>query len=305
MALLVAGPVLMPSIGRAAPAKPAAASTPTPSRTKAEQPIAVVPVRGALAMITGEGGNIGVLTGAEGTLMVDDKFARFAEPIRTAIRSLGGSDPRLLVNTHFHADHTGGNEAFGGSGATIVAQENVRRRLAEGSTIEAFNMVTPPAPAAALPVITFADRLRLRLNTETIDLIHLPAAHTDGDAIVVFGNANAIHAGDVWFNGFYPFIDGKHGGTLRGAIAGVDRVLALADENTRILPGHGPLGTRTELKDYRAMLATAQERLAALKAKGLTAKQAVAARPLADLEERWGKGLFTGDRWIEVIWQAV
>jgi glyoxylase-like metal-dependent hydrolase (beta-lactamase superfamily II) len=298
VALLLAGPVL-------ARTAPPAAKPVTPAAAKASEPIAVVPVRGAIAMITGEGGNIGLLTGAEGTLMVDAKFARYADQIRAAIKGLGGADPRLLINTHYHADHTDGNAAFGRSGSTIVAHRNVRQQLAKGSTIEAFKMVTPPAPAVALPVITFTDTLRLQLNGETIDLIHVPAAHTDGDSLVVFRNANVIHTGDVWFNGFYPFIDVSHGGTLKGAIAGVDRVLALANDDTRVLPGHGPLGTRAELVDYRAMLATAQERLGKLKARGLTPGQAVAAKPLKDLEARWGDGLFTGDRWIEIIYAGV
>jgi glyoxylase-like metal-dependent hydrolase (beta-lactamase superfamily II) len=298
VALLLAGPVL-------ARTAPPAAKPVTPAAAKAPEPIAVVPVRGAIAMITGEGGNIGVLTGAEGTVMVDAKFARYADPIRAAIKGLGGADPRLLINTHFHADHTDGNESFGRGGSTIVAHRNVRHQLAKGSTIEAFQMVTPPAPAAALPVITYADTLRLQLNGETIDLIHVPAAHTDGDSLVVFRSANVIHAGDVWFNGFYPFIDVSHGGTLRGAIAGVDRVLALANDDTRLIAGHGPVGTRAELVEYRAMLATAQERLGRLKARGLAAAQAVAAKPLQDLEARWGDGLFTGDRWIEIIYGGV
>lgn len=302
VALLLAGPVLARTAPPAAkPVTPAAAKP----AAKAPEPIAVVPVRGAIAMITGEGGNIGVLTGSEGTLMVDAKFARYADQIRAAIKGLGGTDPRLLINTHYHADHTDGNESFGRSGSTIVAHRNVRHQLAKGSTVEAFKLVTPPAPAAALPVITFADTLRLQLNGETIDLIHVPAAHTDGDSLVVFRNANVIHTGDVWFNGFYPFIDVSHGGTLKGAIAGVDKLLTLANDDTRILAGHGPLGTRAELLDYRAMLATAQERLGALKARGLTAAQAVAAKPLKDLEARWGDGLFTGDRWIEIIYAGV
>jgi glyoxylase-like metal-dependent hydrolase (beta-lactamase superfamily II) len=276
-----------------------------PAGRAAEAPIAAAAVRGPVGMISGEGGTIGVLSGPEGTLLVDAKFARLAGPVRTELRKLGGSDPRLLVNTHFHADHTDGNAGFAATGATIVAHRTVRTRLAEGSTIEAFNMTVPPAPAGALPVVSFEKELRLQLNGETIDLLHLPAAHTDGDVIVQFRRSDVIHAGDVWFNGMYPFIDAAHGGTLAGAIAGVDRVLALAGANTLIIPGHGPLGTRAELVAYRSMLATARERLGALKERGLTAPQAVREKPLADLEERWGKGLFTGDRWIEVIWAAV
>jgi glyoxylase-like metal-dependent hydrolase (beta-lactamase superfamily II) len=256
-------------------------------------------------MITGEGGNIGLLTGPDGTVMVDAKFARLAAPIRAAIQELGGEDPRVLLNTHFHADHTDGNAGFAATGATIVAHRNVRRQLAAGSTIAAFDMTTPPAPPQALPVMTFDRSLTLHLDGQRIELEHLPAAHTDGDVIVRFVDADVIHAGDVWFNGMYPFIDAAHGGTLSGAIAGVDRLLALTDDDTRIIPGHGPLGSRAELLAYRAMLATARQRLAALKARGLSPAEAVAAQPLADLEPLWGKGLFTGDRWIEVIWEAV
>jgi glyoxylase-like metal-dependent hydrolase (beta-lactamase superfamily II) len=272
---------------------------------KPAEPVAAASVRGAVGMISGEGGNIGVLSGRQGTLIVDAKFARLAGPVRRELRKLGGGDPRLLVNTHFHADHTDGNAAFAAGGATIVAHANVRRRLQEGSTLEPFNLTTPPAPPAALPVVTFEKALRLQLDGETIELEHLPAAHTDGDVIVRFRRSDVIHAGDVWFNGMYPFIDAAHGGTLEGAIAGVDRVLELADADTLIIPGHGPLGSRAELAASRAMLGTARERLAALKAEGLTAAQAVARRPLADLEERWGKGMFTGDRWIELIWPAL
>ncbi|CAK6691154.1 hypothetical protein ICNINCKA_00954 [Synechococcus sp. CBW1107] len=267
--------------------------------------VRAAPVRGPVAMIKGEGGNIGVLTGSEGTLLVDAKFARLATPVRAAVRSLGGTDPSWLINTHFHHDHTDGNAGFARSGATIVAQKNVRKRLAEGSRIPAFERVTPPAPPEALPVLTFENTLRLHLDDETIDLLHLPGAHTDGDAIVHFNTADVIHTGDVWFNGMYPFIDTANGGSLSGAIAGVDRVLALAGPETRIIPGHGVVGGKAELESYRTMLATSRKRLSALKQQGLSAEQAVAAQPLVDLEESWGKGLFTGDRWIAVIWEGV
>ncbi|MCP9926372.1 MBL fold metallo-hydrolase [Cyanobium sp. CH-040] len=214
--------------------------------------------------------------------------------------------PRLLVNTHFHADHTDGNAGFAATGAVIVAHENTHRRLAEGTMLEAFGLVTPPAAATALPPVTFERDLRLRLNGEIIDLLHLPAAHTDGDVIVRFRNADVIHTGDVWFNGMYPFIDTRHGGTLAGAIAGVDRLLLLAGEDTRLIPGHGPaVGSRAELVDYRRMLATVQQRLVALKAQGFTLPQAIEARPLADLEATWGQGMFRGDRWLELIWNGV
>jgi len=268
---------------------------------------------------------------------VDAGFARQAEPIRAAIAELAAPpqpkapegnaakpasdakpaaatpteppaatpDPRLLVSTHFHADHTDGNAGFVASGALLVAHENTHRRLAEGSMLEAFELVTPPADPANLPLITLERDLRLRFNGETIDLQHLPAAHTDGDLIVRFRNADVIHAADVWFNGMYPFIDTRHGATLAGAIAGVDRVLLLAGENTPIIPGHGPVGGREELATYRAMLATVQGRLSALKAQGFTLPEVLKARPLADLEATWGQGMFSGDRWLELLWSGV
>ncbi|MEX1323118.1 MAG: MBL fold metallo-hydrolase [Synechococcaceae cyanobacterium] len=328
----------------AQPAAPAASeAAPAPAAAPAAQaaePAAVTSavVRGPVGVIFNEGGNIGVLSGPDGILLVDAGFARQAAPIRAAMAALAGPPkppappkpgappappkpgatipspqarsasepaPRLLVSTHFHADHTDGNPGFVASGAVIVAHENTRRRLAEGSMLEAFQLVTPPAEPANLPPITFERDLRLRLNGETIDLLHLPAAHTDGDVIVRFRNADVIHAADVWFNGMYPFIDTRHGATLAGAIAGVDRVLLMAGDDTRIIPGHGPVGSRSELAAYRAMLATVQERLNALKAQGLTLPQVLEARPLADLEATWGQGLFKGDRWLELIWNGV
>ncbi|TVS02660.1 MAG: MBL fold metallo-hydrolase [Cyanobium sp. PLM2.Bin73] len=306
---------------------PARAQTPAPPAAPAEAPAATEPaaaqpatpaadpkavtsevVRGPVGVIRNEGGNIGVLSGPDGILLVDAGFARQAEPIRAAIAALAAAeaaDPRLLVSTHFHADHTDGNAGFVASGALLIAHENTHRRLAEGSMLEAFQLVTPPAAPANLPPVTFERDLRLRFNSETIDLQHLPAAHTDGDLIVRFRNADVIHAADVWFNGMYPFIDTRHGATLAGAIAGVDRVLLLAGEDTRIIPGHGPVGGREELATYRAMLATVQGRLNALKAQGFTLPQVLEARPLADLEATWGQGMFSGDRWLELLWNGV
>jgi glyoxylase-like metal-dependent hydrolase (beta-lactamase superfamily II) len=268
-------------------------------------PLLASPVQGGVSVIGGEGGNIGVLTGPDGTVLVDSKFARLATPVRGAVKALGGGDPAWLINTHFHFDHTDGNAGFARTGARIVAHTTVRRRLAEGSTIPAFSMVTPPAPPEALPLISFDTALQLQLDGQTIELRHLPAAHTDGDVVVQFRQANVIHAGDVWFNGMYPFIDTLNGGTLAGAIAGVDQVLELAADDTRIIPGHGPVGSKADLQAYRTMLATAQQRLTALKQQGLAVETVVAAAPLADLEQRWGQGLFTADRWIQVIWEGI
>ena len=286
--------------GKVPPGEPAGEAA-----TPAAEPIASQTLRESIHMISGEGGNIGVLTGPDGTVLIDDKFAPLTDAILDEVRALGGRNPRFVINTHFHGDHTGGNANLSARGGTIVAHGNVRRRLREGSTIEAFDMVTPAAPKAALPVISFDRRIRLHLNGQTLDLVHLPAAHTDGDSLVLIRPANVIHAGDAWFNGFYPFIDTAHGGSLDGAIAAVDGILELADDDTRIIPGHGPPGHRSELEAYRTMLITARDRLRPLKASGLTLEQVVARRPLADLEADWGGGLFPGARWIGIIWDGI
>ena len=176
-------------------------------------------------MLAGKGGNIGVLTGSDGTFMIDDQFAPLTAKILAAVKSIGGAVPRFVINTHYHFDHTGGNENLGNEGVTIVSHDNVRKKLAEGTTIKAFNKVMKPAPKAAIPVITFAEEMTFHLNGETIHVFHSPNGHTDGDAIIHFKNANVIHAGDLFFNGFYPFIDTGAGGTVKGIIAAADKML--------------------------------------------------------------------------------
>ncbi len=237
--------------------------------------------------------------------MIDDQFPPLSEKILDAITVIGGAHSKFRINTHYHGDHTGGNEAFGKGGTLIFSHDNVRDRLAHGSFIAPFSMKREPLDPAGLPVVTFTEDFRFHLNGDTVHRIHLPHAHTDGDCIIVFETAKLIHAGDLLFNGFYPFIDVDHGGTLRGLINGVDNMLSLVDEETKIIAGHDPLADREALIRYRDMLAIANERLRKLKADGKSAAEALAAKPLADLEENWGKGMFTGDRWIEITYPGV
>lgn len=258
-----------------------------------------------LYMLQGPGGNIGLFTGPDGTLMIDDQFAPLSEEILTAASKVGGEIPRFLINTHFHGDHTGGNEYFGQRGALIIGHDNVRSRLQQGTLIKAFNMKRLPLEGSALPVLSFAEGIRLHLNDETIEVFHLPRAHTDGDAVVRFSGRNLIHTGDLFFNGFYPFIDVEHGGSLRGMIAGADRILALSDDATLIIPGHGPLARKPQLQAYRTMLTTAYERLKALHEKDKSLSEVLAAQPLADLEASWGKGFLTGTQWIEIVYPGL
>lgn len=256
-------------------------------------------------MITGEGGNIGLFIGEDGTFLIDDQFAPLTEDIVAAIKSIGAGYPKFLINTHYHGDHTGGNEKLGQGGTLIFSHDNVRERLGTGSFIEAFKMKRAAVSQEGLPVVTFSDDISFHLNGDTVHAIHVPNAHTDGDSFIHFKKANVIHAGDFFFNGFYPFIDVDHGGSLNGMIKAVDKVLSLADDNTKIIAGHGLLGNKKQLTDYRQMLEIAYERLRKLKAEGKTAQEAVTAKPLADLEASWGDGLFKSDRWIELIYSGV
>ena len=262
-------------------------------------------VSDGIHMITGKGGNIGVLIGKDGTFMIDDKFAPMTKDILAKVTELGGSTPKFVLNTHYHGDHTGGNENVGKAGSIIVSHENVRKRLVKGATIKVFNKVIPAQPEVALPIVIFTRDITFYLNGNVVNIMHVPNAHTDGDSFVHFPDANVIHTGYIFFNGFYPFIDTDHGGNVKGTIAAADKVLSLANDKTRIIPGHGPLSNIKELTTYRDMLAKAQKRLGKLKAAGKTAKQAAAEKPLADLDVEWSDGMFTTDRWIEVIYDGI
>ncbi len=256
-------------------------------------------------MISGKGGNVGLFVGGDGTFLIDDQFAPVTEKIVTLIKSVGGDYPKFLINTHYHGDHTGGNENLGKEGTLIFSHDNVRERLSAGSFIKEFNMRRAAVSHDGLPVVTFSEDISFHLNGDTIQAIHVPHAHTDGDSFIYFKMANVIHAGDIFFNGFYPFVDVDHGGSVKGMIAAADKILSLADDKTKIIAGHGPIANKKDLIGYRQMLATVYERLKKLKAEGKTAKEVVSAKPLADLEAIWGDGLFNGDRWIELIYSGV
>jgi glyoxylase-like metal-dependent hydrolase (beta-lactamase superfamily II) len=267
--------------------------------------IMAVPLTEQIYMITGEGGNIGLFIGEDGTFLIDDQFAPLTDRIVAAIKSVGGEFPKFLINTHYHGDHTGGNENLGQGGTLIFSHDNVRERLSTGSFIAAFDMKREAISREGLPVVTFSEDISFHLNGDSLRAIHVPYAHTDGDSFIYFKKANVLHAGDIFFNGFYPFIDVTHGGSLKGTIKAVDKILSLADDNTKIIAGHGPLGDKAQLAGYRQMLSKAYERLRKLKAEGKTIQEAVAAKPLDDLEKTWGDGIFNSDRWIEIIYSGV
>ena len=267
--------------------------------------IKTIPVADGVYMLAGRGGNIGLSVGQDGVFLIDDQYAPLTDKILVAISAVTDKPVRFLVNTHWHGDHTGGNENIGKDGTIIVAHDNVRKRLAKGQFIKVFNANIPPAPPTALPVITFADGVTFHWNNETLEVVHSKSAHTDGDAVVYFKSANVVHVGDLFFNGIYPFIDAGSGGSLEGVIAGVDDVLGRIDDNTKVIPGHGPLGNKADLKAYRDMLATVHGRMTELIKKGKNMDEIVAAKPTADYDAKWGGGFLKPDPWVKIVYSVM
>lgn len=256
-------------------------------------------------LISGNGGNIGVSIGSNGTFMIDDKFAPMTDAILAEIKKLGGDVPKFVINTHWHADHTGGNENLGKKGAIIVAHENVRERLTQDNFLAAFNKKIPASLAIGLPVVTFNDTINFHLNGDEINVSHIANAHTDGDSIIHFTSENILHTGDIFFNGFYPFIDIAHGGSLKGMINASDTMLSMINDQTRIIPGHGPMANKADLKSYRDMLQAAYDSLKPLKSAGKSIDEAVAAKPLQALDAEWSDGIFKTNQWIGLVYNGL
>jgi glyoxylase-like metal-dependent hydrolase (beta-lactamase superfamily II) len=256
-------------------------------------------------MLTGRGGNIGASVGDDGVFLVDDQYAPLTEKIRAAVAGITSEPIRFVVNTHWHEDHTGGNEHMGEAGTIIVAHENVRERLSTEQFITFIERHYDPRPATALPVITFTDAVTFHWNGDASHVFHVAHAHTDGDAVVHFREANVVHAGDVYWNGVYPFIDVSSGGSIDGMIEGVDRLLELVDADTQIIPGPGPLSGVEELRTYRWMLLASRERVAALMAERKTRDEIIAARPMADFDESWGQWYIQPEQWVALVYDGL
>ena len=253
-----------------------------------------VTVADSLYMLIGAGGNIGLFAGEDGVFMIDDQFAELSPKIVAAVDDLTGRKVDMLFNTHWHFDHTGGNEIFGKSGAQIFAHDNVRVLMSEPQTMSRFGMELPAAPDVALPVITFGENMTFHINGDTVRAVHVPNAHTNGDVVLYFENANAVHMGDVYITLGYPFIDAEHGGHIDGLINGARQVLDWADDETKIMPGHGHLSDRAELQEFHDMLVESRRRIQAMLDEGKTPAEVIAAKPLADLDERWSSGFIDG-----------
>jgi len=254
-------------------------------------------------MLEGEGGNIGVSAGDDGVFLIDDQYAPLTPKVVAAVKEISDKPIRFLINTHWHGDHTGGNENLGKAGVLIIAHDNVYKRLSEGGVIELLKQSYPPASKAALPVITFNDTATLHLNGDDVTAHHLPPAHTDGDSYIQFRKENVIHTGDVFASYRYPFIDVQSGGSVRGVVRAIDHLLPLIDEKTKIIPGHGGLPSKKDVLAYRRMIATVADRVESMAKAGKSLQEVIAAKPTRDFDEQWGK-FRKPDVFVEIVYSG-
>ena len=255
-------------------------------------------------MLEGEGGNIGVSAGEDGVFLIDDQFAPLTQKILAAVKAISEKPVRFVVNTHWHGDHIGGNENLGKAGAVIIAHDNVYKRMSVGGAITALKQNYAPYPKAALPVISFSQSATFHLNGDDVTSTHLPPAHTDGDSFVRFAKANVIHTGDVFAAYRYPFIDVESGGSVKGILAAIDRLLPVIDDNTRLIPGHGGLSSKKDVLAYRKMVATVVSRIEPLVKSCRTLQQVIDAKPTREFDEEWGK-FRKPETFVEVVYRGL
>lgn len=260
---------------------------------------------GGVYMLSGRGGNIGLSVGEDGVFLIDDQYAPLTAKIKTAIAKITDKPIVFVVNTHWHGDHTGGNENLGKAGAIIVAHENVRKRMSADQFNEVFNRTTAASPKGALPIVTFTDEMTFFWNGDDINIFHVDPAHTDGDVIIYFTKTNVVHMGDTYFNGMYPYIDVSAGGSINGVIRAVNGVISKIDDNTKIIPGHGPLSHKSELVEYKTVLDNIRNRVVKLIKAGKSKTEVIAAKPTKEYDADWGGGFMKPDIWVGILYTSL
>jgi cyclase len=268
-------------------------------------PIASTKLSDTLTLLTGPGGNVVVSNGEDGKLLVDT-FTQLAwDPFKKMLDEMGKAPLKFAIDTHWHWAHTDNNASVRGAGAILIAHENTPKRMSEAHVLDILNLHLEPSPADALPQHTFKESYQMHFNGEHLMLGHFAPAHSDSDIYVFFQKANVLHMGDVFFNRMYCYIDGGTGGSVAGMISGATKMLAMVDNDTKIVPGHGPLGNKSELRNFRDMLRTARDRVRKLKSSGKSLQEAIAAKPFADLDPVWGKGFFDGDTFVHLVYTTI
>jgi glyoxylase-like metal-dependent hydrolase (beta-lactamase superfamily II) len=268
-------------------------------------PITTTKLYDNLFLLQGAGGNMAAQIGPDGKILIDSSYLTAAPRILDALKALSADPLDALINTHWHVDHADGNQAMHQAGFTIFAHSKTRERLSTPQSVKLLGISLPAYPAAAWPVVTFDDSLHAFHNGDQLDLVHFAPAHTDTDIYIHFHNANVLHLGDIWFNGFYPFIDEGTGGNINGMIAGAATALTVANSQTKIIPGHGPLGNKADLQRYHDMLVAVRDKIAALKSKGLTEMETLAENPTAQFDDQWGKGFMKPATFTGIVYRTV
>jgi glyoxylase-like metal-dependent hydrolase (beta-lactamase superfamily II) len=271
----------------------------------AKTPIKTTKLYDNLFLLQGVGGNMAVQTGKDGTVLIDSSFSTAGPAILAAMKSAGAGSPDMLINTHWHFDHTDGNEGMHQAGFAILAHQKTRERLAEPHTVKLLGLSLPAAPTAALPALTFDTTFHAWHNGDSLNLEYFAPAHTDTDISIHFQQADVLHVGDTWFNGFYPFIDESTGGNIGGMIAASEKTLKMVGSDTKIIPGHGPLGTKAQLQTFHDMLAGVRDKVAALKSAGASEQEAIAKKPTAAWDDAWSKGSRGPDMFVGIVYRTI
>ncbi len=270
---------------------------------------AVVPelteIKDGIYMIKARGGNIGISVGADGVFMIDDQFAPLTPAILKTIRSVTDQPVKFVINTHWHGDHTGGNENLGKTGAIIIAHDNVYERMSTEQLRVLSGRTYPPSPKDALPIVTFNDKATFHMNGHTIKAMHAPHSHTDGDSIIFLKESNVVHMGDVFFQSGYPFLDVETGASIGGLLKSIDRVMKKVDDQTILIPGHGTLSDKAGLKEFRDVMTTVRDTVQSGLDAGKSLEDIQGEKPLAEYDKRWGSGFVGSDKILELVYLSL